>query len=60
MIFTEFYTYLGINFEKNIDLNSAYLFSRGGSSEPLEPPLATGVLIAIVLKDNDAAFLYNC
>ena len=44
MIFTEFYTNLGINFEKNIDFNSAYLFSRGGSSEPLEPPLATGVV----------------
>ena len=39
MIFTEFYTNLGINLKKNVDFNSAYLFSRGGgSSEPLEPP----------------------
>ena len=50
MIFTKFYTNLGINFEKNVDFNSAYLFSRGGSSEPLEPSLATGVNIFI--KNN--------
>ena len=44
MIFTEFYTNLGINFEKKVDFNSAYLFSRGCSSEPLDPPPpATGV-----------------
>ena len=39
MIFTEFYTNLGINFEKNVDFNSAYLFSRGGVRQnPLNPP----------------------
>ena len=44
MIFTKFYTNLSIKFKKNVDFNSAYLFSRGGSSEPLEPPpQATGV-----------------
>ena len=45
MFFTEFYTNVGINFEKNVVFNSAHLFSRGGSSEPLEPPLATGVFL---------------
>ena len=44
MIFTKFFTNLSINFKKNIDFNSDYLFSRGGSTEPLEPPLATGVM----------------
>ena len=41
MIFTEFYTNLGINFEKkNVDFNSAYLFSRGGGvvRTPRNPP----------------------
>ena len=39
MIFTKFYTNLGINFEKNVDFNSAYLFSRGGvRPNPSNPP----------------------
>ena len=36
MIFTEFYTKLGINFEKNVDFNSAYLFVRTPRTPP--PP----------------------
>ena len=48
MIFTKFYTNLGINLKKKVDFNSAYLFSRGGggSSVPPEPPPppATGVV----------------
>ena len=44
MIFTEIYTNLGINFEKTSTLIVLICFQGGGgSSEPLEPPLATGV-----------------
>ena len=38
MIFTEFDTNLGINFEKTVDFNSAYLFSRGVRPNPSDTP----------------------
>ena len=48
-----FYLYLQSIANQNNIFNSAYLSSRGGSYEPLEPPLAMGVLYSL---DNKVHF----